>query len=93
MNLSKCKGKVPVFVGGDAPYRLVDFPSREIFDEMFKRNNSTLREKYWNVLKMRADGHTLKYTGETNILTRERIRQIEAKFLKKVADALNPDSL
>jgi hypothetical protein len=92
MNLSQFKGKVPVFVGGDAPYKLVDFPTREEFDVMFKRNNKLLREKYWNILKMRSEGHTLKSVGGTHVLTRERIRQIEAKFLRKVASSLDPDS-
>ena len=76
---------MPVFVGGDIPYKLVDFPTREQFDKMYKSNNKNLRDKYWNVLKMRSQGHTLLETGSVYTLTRERIRQIEAKFLKKVA--------
>jgi len=91
MNLSKCKGKVPVFVGGDAPYKLVDFPSREKFDILFKSNNKTLRDKYWNILKMRAEGHTLQSVGNTFVLNRERIRQIEARFIRKVTTSLNPE--
>lgn len=93
MNLKNCKGKVPVFVGGDAPYKLVDFPTREQFDEMFKRNNVVLREKYWNVLKMRSQGHTLIEVGGMYTLTRERIRQIEAKFLRKVVVSLETETL
>jgi DNA-directed RNA polymerase sigma subunit (sigma70/sigma32) len=52
-----------------------------------------LREKYWNVLKMRADGHTLQSVGNTYTLTRERIRQIEARFLRKVATSLRTETL
>jgi len=91
MNLKNCKGKVPVFVGGDAPYKLVDFPTREQFDELYKRNNKILRDKYWGVLKMRSEGHTLLAVGGVHTLTRERIRQIEAKFLRKVAISLETE--
>lgn len=93
MNLRSCNGKVPVFVGGDAPYKLVDFPSRETFDELFKRNNELLRDKYWDVLNKRAKGYTLTAIGKEYSLTRERIRQIEARFLTKVASSLMTDSL
>lgn len=93
MNLSKCHGKVPVFVGGDAPYKLVDFPSRAEFDRLFKSNSKLLRDKYWLVLKMRSEGHTLQSVGGTHTLTRERIRQIEAKFLRKVSTSLMTETL
>ena len=93
MNLKNCKGKVPVFVGGDTPYKLVDFPTREQFDKMYKSNNKNLRDKYWNVLKMRSEGHTLLNTGSVYTLTRERIRQIEARFLRKVRVSLETETL
>ena len=80
-----------MFVGGDAPYKLVDFPTREQFDELYKRNNKILRDKYWGVLKMRSEGHTLLAVGGVHTLTRERIRQIEAKFLRKVAVSLETE--
>ena len=93
MNLKTCKGKVPVFVGGDVHYKFVDFPTREQFDLMFKSNNKTLRDKYWGVLTMRSQGHTLIAVGEAYTLTRERIRQIEARFLRKVAVSLETEKL
>jgi len=91
MNLSLCKGKVPVFIGDQV--QLVPFPERKEFDLMFKSNSKALREKYWNILKMRSEGHTLQSVGGTYTLTRERIRQIEARFLRKVATSLRTDSL
>lgn len=93
MNLSRCHGLVPVFVGGDAPYKLVPFPDRKQFDVMFKSNSKVLRDKYWAILKMRSQGHTLKSVGGTHTLTRERIRQIEARFLRKVATSLMTETL
>ena len=93
MNLRLCKGKVPVFVGGDSPYKLVDFPTKEVFDELMRPSNQDLKDKYWNVLRMRADGHSLTDVGKLYGLTRERIRQIEARFLKKVSISLMPETL
>jgi DNA-directed RNA polymerase sigma subunit (sigma70/sigma32) len=93
MNLRMCNGKVPVFVGGDSPYKLVDFPTKEVFDELMRPSNQDLKDKYWNVLRMRADGHSLTDVGKLYGLTRERIRQIEARFLKKVSISLMPETL
>ena len=93
MNLRMCNGKVPVFVGGDSPYKLVNFPTKEVFDELMRPSNQDLKDKYWNVLRMRADGHSLTDVGKTYALTRERIRQIEARFLKKVAFSLELEKL
>ena len=93
MNLRMCNGKVPVFVGGDSPYKLVDFPTKEVFDELMRPSNQDLKDKYWNVLRMRADGHSLTDVGKLYGLTRERIRQIEARFLKKVSISLMPEML
>jgi len=93
MNLRMCNGKVPVFVGGDSPYKLVNFPTKEVFDELMRPSNQDLKDKYWNVLRMRADGHSLTDVGKLYGLTRERIRQIEARFLKKVSISLMPETL
>jgi len=93
MNLRMCNGKVPVFVGGDSPYKLVNFPTKEVFDELMRPSNQDLKDKYWDVLRMRADGHSLTDVGKLYGLTRERIRQIEARFLKKVSISLMPETL
>jgi len=93
LNLKLCNGKVPVFVGGESPYRLVDFPSKELFNELMKPSNQTLKDKYWEVLQMRASGHILTDVASVYGLTRERIRQIEARFLRKVASSLNLEML
>lgn len=91
MNLKNCKGRVPIFVGGDSPYKLVDFPSREKFDEFFKRSKPQDRDKYWEMLQMRINGYSFQEVGLKWKLTRERIRQIEAKFLRKLALSLTPE--
>lgn len=84
---------MPIYVGGNSPYLLVDFPSKEVFDELMKPSNQTLKDKYWEVLQMRASGHHLTDVGKQYGLTRERIRQIEARFLKKLASSLRPETL
>jgi hypothetical protein len=92
MNLKDCNGKVPVFVGGAAPYKVVDFPTRREFALMYKRSNFAMQDKIWNILKMRSAGHIYRDVAERYGLTPERIRQIEAKFLRRVAASLTTDS-
>jgi DNA-directed RNA polymerase sigma subunit (sigma70/sigma32) len=93
VNLSKCGGMVPVYVGGESPYKLVPFPTREQFDVMYKSNSVVLRDKYWAILKKRAEGHTLQFIGNELVLTKQRIRAIEARFLRKVALFLTTEKL
>ena len=92
MNLKDCNGKVPVFVGGAAPYKVVDYPTRKAFDLMYKRSNPAMQDKIWSILKMRSAGHTHGEVGKKHDLTPERIRQVEAKFLRRVAASLTTDS-
>jgi hypothetical protein len=89
MNIKNCGGKVPVFVGGESPYKLVDFPSKEVFNECFKRSKPEDQDKYWTMLHMRLEGNSLSQVASKYSLTRERIRQIEAKFLRRLAISLN----
>ena len=41
-----------------------------------------LIERYWQMLNARAKGATLVDAGRSQAITRERVRQIEAKFLR-----------
>lgn len=88
MNLKSCGGKVPVFVGGETPYIFVDFPSRDSFDEWNKRCSSDNRDKYWAMLADRARGAKLTECAKPYGLSRERARQIEARFLRQVKTSL-----
>ena len=89
MNLKDCGfGKVLVFVGGETPIKLVDFPNRYTFDEMYARIKAERRDIYWGILLMRNSGNTLQAVADAYNLTKERIRQIEAKFLRKVKSSL-----
>ena len=81
MNLKQGNGKVPIEVGGETPWLLVPFPTREEFDELYtplvtKKSGN----KYFEILTARSRGYTLQGAGAAFNVTRERVRQIEAKF-------------
>lgn len=82
MNLRQCEGKVPIFKGGLHPYKLVPFPSRGEFDALYKNLGQSSKDKYWEILKARAGGAMLNEAGKPFGITKERVRQIEAKFLR-----------
>ena len=87
MNLKQGVGRVPIKTGDkDHPYVLVDFPSRQEFDTLYgNRVTEEGRERNWTVLTERSKGATLLQAGAPYSLTRERVRQIEAKFLRILA--------
>lgn len=81
MNLKQGNGKVPIRVGGETPWLLVPFPTREEFNALYtplviqKSGN-----KYWEILTARSRGYTLEAAGAAFNVTRERVRQIETQF-------------
>lgn len=84
MNLRDGKGRVPIrnrSTNDRTPWLLVDFPSKKDFYDIYSKHRSTeLIEKYQKILKLRAKGKTLAESGAPFGLTRERVRQIEARF-------------
>lgn len=58
--------------------------SRDALASTYKVDES-LKDKYWLVLEMRAEGETLENIGSLIDATRERVRQIEKKFTKQFA--------
>ena len=87
MNLRLANGKVPVRGEGDSPFLLVPFPSKTTFLDLYERRIS--KDKlfmYWEILVARSKGATLDDAGRPYELTKERVRQIEAKFLRLFSD-------
>ena len=85
--LSKCNGKVPVFTKeGSLEFKLVDFPDERLFHQLFKRTPLANRDNYLKMLKLRSEGKTLVECGKPYGITRERVRQIEAKFIRLISE-------
>ncbi len=91
MNLKQGNGLVPIRVSGStSPYLLVEFPDKGTFKSLYRaRIADATVEKYWVILKARAGGATLQEAGFFYGLSKERVRQIEAKFLRGLAKRLD----
>ena len=93
MNLRQGNGKVPIEAGGETPWRLVEWPTRETFDAMWGKSPPELVERYWDILKARSGGSTLAQAGGPFGLTRERVRQIEARFQRLMRQQWQAESI
>ena len=88
MNLKHCGGRVPIFLGGDAPYILVEFPDRERFDSLYsKHTRPGSRDRYWAILNLLRQGKSLAEAGGGYGITKEGVRLIEAKFLRLMRES------
>ena len=87
MNLRLAKGKVPIKGRGDTPYLMVNFPDRELFNKLFAGVHGDNRDKYWNIVNLLRSGAFMREAGKPYALSRERVRQIEAKFIRLVGGA------
>ena len=81
MNLKLAKGKVPIQGKGETPFLLIDFPNKEVFKKTYKGNFKNI-EMYWDIVNRLSSGMTMVEAGKPYALTRERVRQIEAKFIR-----------
>ena len=83
MNLRLANGKVPIRGEGDSPYLLVPFPTKTAFIDLYEPRTS--KEKifmYWEIVNALRKGAFLSKAGEPFGLTKERVRQIEARFIR-----------
>jgi hypothetical protein len=81
MNLRSAKGKVPIKGRGETPFLLIDFPSIEVFKKIYKGHANNI-EMYWDIVSRLKSGMTMVEAGQPYALSRERVRQIEAKFIR-----------
>ena len=90
MNLREGGGRVPIrntTQNEATPYLLVDFPTRAEFNALYAKHKSyALKDQYWQILSHRSQGHTLAESGQPFGITRERVRQIEARFQRLVGE-------
>jgi hypothetical protein len=86
MNLKLAKGKVPIRGRGETPFLLIDFPSKEEFKKVYKGHASNT-EMYWDIVNRLSSGMTMVEAGKPYALTKERISQIEARFIRLLGDA------
>ena len=83
MNLRLTGGKIPINTGNDRhPIMLVDLPDRGLFDSLFKYLRPDGKDKYWDILNERLSGKTLTEVASSRGVTKERVRQIEARILR-----------
>ena len=86
MNLRDAGGKIPIHVGGQMPYVLVNFPSKEKFFSLYgKRTREIHLHKFYDIVSRRVKGATLEEAGKPHGISKERVRQIEAKFLRLIS--------
>ena len=82
-NLRMYGGRVPLPGSPDAPIKLVDFPTQQEFIELWgNRITAEAKLKYFEMLSARAGGKSMKEVALPYGISRERIRQIEAKFIR-----------
>lgn len=82
-NLRMYGGKVPLPGSLDSPIKLVDFPSQQEFIELWgNRITAEAKLKYFEMLSARVAGKSMKEVALPYGISRERIRQIEAKFIR-----------
>ncbi len=83
MNPRLTGGKIPINTGNDRhPIMLVDLPDRGLFDSLFKYLRPDGKDKYWDILTERLSGKTLTEVASSRGVTKERVRQIEARILR-----------
>lgn len=80
MNLRLSEGKVPIRGKGETPFLLIAFPSKEEFQKIYQGHTYNI-EMYWDIVNRLSIGMTMVEAGKPYALTRERVRQIEAKFI------------
>jgi hypothetical protein len=87
MNLRLSGGKIPIQTGSDRhPIMLVEPPDRGLFDSLFHRSvTEKQKDAYWMVMQSRLAGMTLKDVAILLGITRERVRQMEAKIVRQLS--------
>ena len=87
MNLRLTNGRIPIYIGGNQPIILVDPPDRELLDRLMgNRIPPARKDIYWQALQARLGGKTMQEVASQLGVTRERVRQMEGKMLRRLSD-------
>ena len=89
MNLKQGSGLVPIHGRGETPWLLVPMPDREVFDAIYPRHTPDQRDRLHSILVMRLKGAMLQDCSRAFGITRERVRQIEAHFQRRLGEHLS----
>ena len=68
------------------PVMFIDWPVRAQLADMYSsRVKGERLDVYWDIVNMRRNGETLDTVGRFYGISRERVRQIEAGFVRRCA--------
>lgn len=83
-------GRVPVATGNpESPYSMKLFPSYEKFCSLYKASvKPETLDRYYKILSLRVKGATLVESGKPYGITKQAVRQIEAKFIRLFGESL-----
>jgi len=84
MNLRLAKGKVPIYVRweADSEVILIDFPTREVFFDLYRKTSTENKAKYWEIINHRSRGKTRRECAKLIGATPGWVAKIEAKFCR-----------
>ena len=77
-------GRVPVKTDNpEYPYVMFLFPSKKKFCSLYKASvRPETLDRYYEILSLRVKGLTLVESGKPYGITKQAVRQIEAKFIR-----------
>lgn len=83
-------GRVPVLTGDSkSPVEMHQFPSKKKFCSLYKASvKPETLDRYYEILSLRVNGATLVDSGKPYGITKQAVRQIEAKFIRLFGESL-----
>ena len=83
-------GRVPVATGNpSSPVEMFLFPSKKKFCSLYKASvRPETLDRYYEILSLRVRGATLVESGKPYGITKQAVRQIEAKFIRLFGESL-----
>lgn len=97
MNIRDGNGLVPIETGDPVhPYKLVPLPDWEgffaVYQSIFPQTPEQSVRRNFEIMRLRVGGASLQSAGDQFEITKERVRQIEAKFLRAMRRHLSVET-